>query len=360
MSYFLKSGTSYQVTSKEALDLHEKLPVGNYVVKKNPTSGVLYLETIDPFTFAGKQYGDISKMRDRVLHTFQHRPNSTGVMLAGEKGSGKSLLAKLTCIKGYSEGIPTIVINSPWVGDDFNELLQNIEQPTIVLFDEFEKVYDTEDQEKILTLLDGVFPSKKLFIITCNDKWRVDNNMRNRPGRIFYMVDFSGLAEEFIVEYCKDNLKDVQHITRITQIASLFSEFNFDMLKALIEEMNRFDESPDEALKMLNVKPEFDRAEGVEYSVQLFIDGVPVNADDLDDSIWKGNPLLSEMDISYKVHTVDKDGDAVFKWFSTEFKPLEIKKIDPLNKTYVLVNGANHTLILTRCERRHVDAYGAF
>ena len=49
MTYFLKQGNSYTVSKKEALDLHEQLPAGNYVIKKNEMTGQLYLEAIDKF-----------------------------------------------------------------------------------------------------------------------------------------------------------------------------------------------------------------------------------------------------------------------------------------------------------------------
>jgi hypothetical protein len=78
------------------------------------------------------------------------------------------------------QGVPTIVINAPWCGDKFNTLIQSIQQPCIVMFDEFEKVYSSEEQEAMLTLLDGIYSSKKLFLLTSNDKWRVDSHMRNR------------------------------------------------------------------------------------------------------------------------------------------------------------------------------------
>ena len=35
MTYFLKNGNNYTVSKKESLDLHEHLPAGNYVIKKN-------------------------------------------------------------------------------------------------------------------------------------------------------------------------------------------------------------------------------------------------------------------------------------------------------------------------------------
>ena len=50
-----------------------------------------------------------------------------------------------------AQDVPTIVINAPWKGDKFNTFIQAIEQPCAILFDEFEKVYDRDDQEKILT-----------------------------------------------------------------------------------------------------------------------------------------------------------------------------------------------------------------
>jgi hypothetical protein len=60
-----------------------------------------------------------------------------------------------------------------------------------------------EKQEQIimmLTLLDSVYPSKKLFWLTCNDKWRVNFNMKNHPSRVYYMLDFGGLDETFMRE----------------------------------------------------------------------------------------------------------------------------------------------------------------
>ena len=35
MAYFLKNGTSFRVSSKEAMDLHEQLPAGNYTIAQD-------------------------------------------------------------------------------------------------------------------------------------------------------------------------------------------------------------------------------------------------------------------------------------------------------------------------------------
>jgi len=355
MAYFLKSGNTFNVSSKEAMDLHETLPAGNYVIKLNEMSGQLYLETIDSFEIKGKIYGDTVRTATRILTTFNDRPASTGVMLTGEKGSGKTLLAKMLSVKGAEAGVPTIVINAPWVGDKFNAFLQSIDQPCIILFDEFEKVYDKDEQEGILTLLDGVFPSRKLFILTCNDKWRVDSHMRNRPGRIFYMLDYKGLDNDFIVEYCEDNLKPElqKHIDSICRIAAMFDQFNFDMLKAVCEEMNRYNETPQESLKLLNAKAEF--SGDVRYTVSLQSKGKTILAEKLETTEWRGNPLSNRVRIEYKVDTEDGDYD----WETSNFESTDLKEIDANNGKFVFGNSLEDRLVLTRVKERefHFDAF---
>jgi hypothetical protein len=104
-------------------------------------------------------------------------------------------------------------------------------------------------------MLDGTMTSQKLFVLTVNDTWSVSSHMKNRPGRLFYNIEFSGLGAQFIREYCEDKLEDKEQVEPVLQASALFDQFNFDMLKALVEEMNRYKETPFQALEMLNAKP---------------------------------------------------------------------------------------------------------
>lgn len=358
MTYYLKSGNTFRVSSKEAMDLHETLPAGNYVIKADML-GNLYLEEIESFDITGKIYGNTLRHTERILSTFKDRTASTGVMLNGEKGSGKTLLAKNLAFTAAKEGIPTIVINQPWHGDKFNALIQSIEQPCVVLFDEFEKVYDNEEQEAMLTLLDGVFPSKKLFILTCNDKWRVDAHMRNRPGRIFYMIDFKGLDSDFIREYCEDRLNNKEHIDRMVQIAGTFDQFNFDMLKAAVEEMNRYNETPQEALALLNAKPEYGGE--CKYKVNLYIGDELIEGKRMDgNEEWNGNPLSKNVNISYYQVDIDKDGDEDWNYSQTRFAPTDLKKIEGDGSTYVFSNDKGHKIVLSKIKSPPYNYYNAF
>lgn len=312
---FSESGNKFNISGKVELDLHEVLPAGNYTVKMDAFEN-LFLEIVDSFEPVGKLYGNTTRQTNRILSTFKSRRASTGVMLNGEKGSGKTLLAKNLAIEAAKEGIPTLIINTPFCGDKFNTFIQSIDQPVVIIFDEFEKVYNTEQQEELLTLLDGVFSSNKLFIITCNDKWRVNEHMRNRPGRIYYMIDFKGLPSEFIREYCEDNLVNKEHIDRLVQMAGTFSEFNFDMLKATVEEMNRYNEAPHEAMEMLNAKPEF--GNNSRYNVKMFVNDKEVtDHDDDDNGNWHGNPLNGMIRLGYN----EVSGDDDYDWKEAVFTP---------------------------------------
>lgn len=301
MSKFLKDGNQFKVYNDKNLDVHTVLPVGTYAVKFNPINGTYFLETIEDFSMPSKLYGDIQKRTSRVLNTFAERPGSTGILLSGEKGSGKTLLAKNIAVAAkYLHNCPALVVNEPHRGSVFNEFIQNIDQPVVIIFDEFEKVYNAEEQTSLLTLLDGVYTTKKLFCFTCNDAWRIGKMMKNRPGRLYYAFDYKGLDMDFIADYCNDNLNDKTQTQAVCRISMLFDAFNFDMLKAMVEEMNRYSETPAKCLEMLNINPE--NSDNSAFTVTFKVNGEVIPWIDIvdvgKDGSYSTNPL-APVEIEY-------------------------------------------------------------
>ncbi len=235
----------------------KKLPTGIYTVEYIPMQGFCLKECND-FVMSGKIYGNLENRTNRIINTYLDRAKkhiSTGVLLTGIKGSGKTLLVKNLAKEFLPMGISTIIVNSPFCGTEFNNFMATFEEPVCVTFDEYEKVYhEPQAQEQLLTLFDGIFASNMLFILTCNKKHLVDDNMINRPGRIFYNYDYSGLDETFVREYLEENLKDKSQIEPFVRyVSNNIQELNFDMMKAMVEEMNRYDETLKEVVTHLNV-----------------------------------------------------------------------------------------------------------
>ena len=330
---FLKKGDKYLVTSREGLDMLGRLPTGTYTIDQDPRDNSFFLQHIDPFEITGKIYGETQPQAERILRTFLARKGSTGVLLAGEKGSGKTFLSKYISIQAAKQDIPTIVINQPLHGERFNAFIQAIQQPAIILFDEFEKIYQPKEQQgqggprpmmmrsrrprwgmppdmmpeeyenayqdSILTLLDGVYPSNMLFLMTVNDKQRVTKHLLNRPGRIYYILDFEGLSPAFIREYAEDTLEDLaQQLDPLLAACAHFDAMNFDMLQAIIQEMNRFGETPQQVLKWLNARPEFGSLQ--EFQVdELAVDEVVIKSISRTRE-WFGNPMGGNIFITYR------------------------------------------------------------
>lgn len=284
---FVKDGKSLLPIDESYLASIAEIPVGNYVVKFNALKNTFYLDAVDEFNLPSKFYGDTIANADRILSTFSDRSGTTGVLLSGEKGSGKSLLAKTVSHKAAQElNMPTLIINTSFHGDIFNSFMQSIHQPVVVLFDEFEKVYDDDSQEGLLTLLDGVFPSKKLFILTCNLVHGINTHMMNRPGRLFYAFEFNSLSQTFIEEYANDKLKNKAFVKELLAVAVSFGGFTFDMIQAVVEEMNRYNETPREVLNVLNVSPKTEMS--AYFDVTAFRGDVQLN---VSPNKYRHNPL---------------------------------------------------------------------
>lgn len=358
MTHYIKNGNTFRVMDAEAIDLSNKLPAGNYMVQIDQ-NGIYYLACIASFELPTKLYGDVERNTHRIITTYHDRSASTGILLTGEKGSGKTMLAKNLSNTLLLEGIATVVINECMYGDAFNKFIQSIDQPCVILFDEFEKVYKDEEQEQILTLLDGVFPTKKMFIFTSNESRRINSHMCNRPGRVFYTIRHSGLEDEFIRQYCKDTLKNKTYIDEICKLSVLFDAFNFDMLKALIEEMNRYDESPQDSMRILNAIPEDDDSN--EFNVSLVIDGAKMKDNRLQDNgIWWGNPLHpSGFEISYRNPLHDQGDEPYWLQVVIDLATLISMEVDPKTGTFEFTNSLGQYVKLVRAKKMYYN-YHAF
>lgn len=124
---------------------------------------------------------------DRVLKNFNSSDkNTTGVLLTGDKGTGKSVTAKILAEKAK---LPIIVINPDLEEKYLEEFFKEFDTPVCILFDEVDKNFSTQ---KMLTFLDGVHKTaKKLVVMTANDEDGLSHFIKNRCSRIRYYRHYS-------------------------------------------------------------------------------------------------------------------------------------------------------------------------
>jgi hypothetical protein len=324
MTRFAQVRNSFRPTQDTTANIHDTIPVGTYLIDYDKDG--FFLTGTDDFTLPKKIYGNSTSNSDRILNTFLSRTSSTGVLLSGQKGSGKTLLAKQISIEAHKHNIPTFIVNSPYCGDAFNVFLSSFHQPVVVVFDEFEKVYDMDSQNSLLTLFDGTFSQKKLFILTSNRAGDINNYFKDRPGRIYYWLEFNKLEDKFVIDYCDDNLNDNRYQQQIVNLCGILG-FNFDMLQAVVQEMNMYNESPQDAMRLLNVNGEVQGYGRYDYTVHEESNpNEPIFS-----GLWSGVPINANSDIAIK-EVQDEDGDT--DWEHAPLSASNIMKSDFNNGKY--------------------------
>lgn len=237
----------------------EDIPAGVYSVEFNPMAG-WYLEQAPAPSRPKRLYGDVADRATRILNSYVDRlktpGKNTGVLLSGNKGSGKTMLSAEVAVAAIESGFPVLLIESGITDPSFFKFLNSITQPCVVLIDEFEKKYkDDEEQNALLGLLDGINAGGKLFVLTSNKSF-VSEFLMSRPSRIFYHYRYDKLDEATIQGYCDDNLlEESKHqFDNIKTLWDFSTDFNFDVLQCLVEELNRYpDVSFIDCLKVLNI-----------------------------------------------------------------------------------------------------------
>jgi hypothetical protein len=229
------------------------IPPGLYRYSANPLGWWLD-RTAERFEFPYKIYGNHDHILKRVKTAWGSLEGNLGVLLNGIKGTGKTVSAQLVANWAIDNGIPVLVVNHaiPLV-----QVLEHLDQPVVVIFDEFEKTHsDKDEQHSLLTALDGMARSrhKRMYIFTTNNK-TVDDNFIDRPSRIRYCWEFRRLEDEVIEAILNDLLMaDVQHFRQeiLTYLAAR-RVLSIDVAKTVINEVNLFKEAPSAFNEVMNL-----------------------------------------------------------------------------------------------------------
>ena len=263
----IRVGERYSIVTGE-VETYDLLPVKTYLVICQ--GGEFFLKEHPNISVREKIYGSHENKVNKVLQSFENFERSLGIILSGDKGIGKSIFAKMLCQKAIEKEYPVIIVDEAY--DGIARFIESIEQQCVVLFDEFDKTFRTnmesDQQAHLLSLFDGTSGGKKMYIVTCNELYGLNDYIVNRPGRFHYHFRFGYPTATEIQEYLEDKLEKEYYgeIKKVIEFAARI-KLNYDCLRAIAFELNQGSTFADAIteLNILNVGNE-------EYDVYLYFE----------------------------------------------------------------------------------------
>lgn len=232
---------------------YELIPGKVYTLTYDRDLYMDYLTEDKDFEFPAVYYlnNKDNKFIDKVVDTFNKTEKmTTGVLLSGMKGSGKTLMAKKIA---KESGLPIIVVDSKMSSDDIEPFFAKVTTDVCVIFDEIDKYWNTR---YLLTFLDGVKPTcKKLVIATCNDEKEISTYLNDRCSRIRYKKRFGGLSKDTVEGIINDIVGDKNKANAAAEyICSNVETISYDNVIIFGEEIkNNPDDSFDDIIEFLNI-----------------------------------------------------------------------------------------------------------
>jgi len=255
MSEFLKSGN--RVVAKPS-GLDYKLETNKlYYLKYDSWEGTTYLEINNgdlklPETLI---YSDSENNFVTKILSYFKRTNkqTTGVLLNGLKGSGKTVMAKLIA---RNSNLPIIIVSSDCPTRHVSTFFSKFKDTeTCVIFDEIDKNERYWNTEDLLSFLDGIRDTgKKLVLLTCNTDSKINEYILDRCSRVRYYRKFESLTKESIIEVAekyipKDKIEEVTDF-----IINRFKCISYDNVVSFLEEVKEYNsETLENIAKDLNI-----------------------------------------------------------------------------------------------------------
>lgn len=209
---------------------------------------------IEKFKIPDKVYGKTHKLVTRIWNSYALGGGSTGVMLTGISGTGKTLVGELLSNLAIEKGMPVLLVAGMEYGTTFINLLESLDN-YVIFFDEFSKLAGLYTQDKMLTLFNDLNNRRKLYIITENGTADISPYILNRPGRIRYHIDYNKVPFDILEDYCNDNNITGKFREDLIEVYDSCKSFSFDHLRTLVIEHLRYPEdSLEYLLSILNLR----------------------------------------------------------------------------------------------------------
>lgn len=265
MPRMYKNGSRIYAFDNQDVVIENSLEFGVYSLREDEHENI-YLTKIEVNKDNTKLYGRINGDTDKVISLFEYRDQNVGILVSGERGTGKSRFSR-NLLNRFMEKFhkPVIFVDSGVNLLRLSKFINLIDESCMIIIDEFEKKYkeyegeDRDDerspQSDMLSLLDGCESPKNkcLFVLVCNDITDINKYLFDRPGRVYYHFKYKTMDRKSIEEYCLDNIDNKEYIKNILEVKQLLGGLSFDSLKAIVYECNRLKLPPSEVALDLNI-----------------------------------------------------------------------------------------------------------
>lgn len=240
---FLKVGNSINFKfNTEGLEC-DLTPGMVYNIKIERYTDAISLEESSGLSLPSKVYCTQRDERfiDKVINSYNLSESGfTGVMLAGLKGSGKTVMAKVIANKS---GLPIINIDKSIRPYILRNLVEKLGDTSVCfLFDELDKILADYDDSVLLQVLDGSdTKGKHMILFTCNDDDEISEYLIDRCSRIRYWRKFDEMSPSLIMEVLNDKLNDKKEVKSLTDfIKDNFEVCSFDNIASFVKEANDY------------------------------------------------------------------------------------------------------------------------
>lgn len=248
-----QSGTKFDLISNSGKVL-KTLPQGFYKIVM--TQHGMWLEQMqDPITVGLSGTAKMALETMVILWNGSTEKNPS-VMLSGTSGNGKTQTAFNTA---KTLGLPTILVQGEHP-DHIMGILEHVGCPVMLLFDEFEKNYSTNNDKEndpsnsMLTFLDGMQTPVKVFnVMTVNERHHLSKFLFNRPGRILFDFKFDPLTVEDAMLFIstKTTINDSE---RLRTFLSKVSNLSYDICDKITYVVGIYADTFDDVLSHMNIE----------------------------------------------------------------------------------------------------------
>lgn len=262
------NGTDYNLINGKAYDL-----------KWDDWGDMAYLAENGELNLPSKIYelNEDKIFKKRVLNSFNNHENSIGVMLAGTKGTGKTMLAKVIA---KESNLPIIIVDSQFPTNRLIGFFKQFSTPVCVIFDEIEKNFNTG---RMLDFLDGVEKTtKKLVLMTCNELDKVSEYLQDRCSRIRYVRKY-GINDNLAFLPMLIENKEIKNAEIVRKfVEERFKLPSIDNMNAFLNEVKDLEDediSLDDIVKYMNINTYPPKQSSTESTSEE----IETNSDDFDE-----------------------------------------------------------------------------